>query len=162
MLNSKRARMNCNLFPQTLESNYDLQFMCIDDVIELSKVMLNSLKDTSEDKGETLGDIIQEIDSVIGGSFAPFISDASYQIILNGEIASAIMISYYKGYPLISEIFTEKKFQNLGMASYLIKKSGNSLFNMDYKNLVLNVDIENLAAMNLYRKIGFEINKIIL
>ena len=154
--------MNYKLFPQTLESNYDFEFMGTDDVIELATVMLNSLKDTSEDRGETLGDVIQEIESVIGGSFAPFISDASYQIILNGEIASAIMISYYEGYPLMSEIFTKKKYQNLGMASYLIKKSVNSLLDMGYKNLILNVDIENYAAINLYRKIGFEVNEIVL
>ena len=66
------------------------------------------------------------------------------------------MISYYDGYPLISEIFTKKKYQNLGMASSLIKKSVNSLLNMGYKNLILNVDIENFTAINLYRKIGFE------
>jgi len=136
--------------------------MVIDDVIELATVMLNSLKDTSEDRGETLEDVIQEIESVITGSFAPFISGASYQIIQNGETVSAIMISYYEGYPLISEIFTNKQYQNSGMASFLIKKSVNSLLNMGYKKLILNVDTENFTAMNLYRKIGFEVNTIVL
>ena len=154
--------MNYKLLSQTLSSNYDFKFIGIDDVMELSTVMLNSLKDTCEDRGETLGDVIEEIESVIGGSFAPFISDASFQIMQNEETASAIMISYYEGYPLISEIFTKKKYQNSGMASFLIKKSVNSLLDMGYKNLILNVDIENIAAVNLYRKIGFEVNDIIL
>jgi len=155
-LNSKRVRMNYKLVPQTSESNYDFKFMTIDDVIELATVMLNSLKDTAEDRRETLEDVIQEIESVITGSFAPFISDASYQIIQNGETVSAIMISYYEGYPLISEIFTNKQYQNLGMASFLIKKSVDSLLNMGYKKLILNVHTENFTAMNLYRKIGFK------
>ena len=157
-MNYKREKMTYKLLPQIMESNYDFQFMGTDKVIELATVMLSTLKGTSEDKGETLGDIIEEIDSVIGGSFAPFIPDASYQIIQNGEIASAIMISYYEGYPLISEIFTKRKYQNRGMASYLIKKSINSLLDMGYKYLVLNVDSDNIAARDLYIKIGFELN----
>lgn len=159
ILNSKRVKMNYKLLSQTLRSNYDFKFIGIDDVMELATVMLNSLKDTCEDRGETLGDVIEEIESVIGGSFAPFISDASYQIMQNEETASAIMISYYEGYPLISEIFTKKEYQNSGMASSLIKKSVNSLLDMGYKNLILNVDAENIAAVNLYRKIGFEVKK---
>jgi ribosomal protein S18 acetylase RimI-like enzyme len=158
-MNGSRVRMKYEVLSQTLENNYDFKFMDIGDVAELAVIMLDSLKDTPEDRGETLVDIIKEIDSVIGGSFAPFISAASYQIKQNQEIASAIMINYYEGYPLISEIFTNKKYQNLGMASSLIKKSVNSLFDMGYKNLILNVDIENIAAINLYRKIGFEVEE---
>jgi len=56
ILNSKRARMNYKLFSQTVESKYDFEFVGIEDVIELATVMLNSLKFTSEDRGETLGD----------------------------------------------------------------------------------------------------------
>ncbi|MHB8072334.1 GNAT family N-acetyltransferase [Desulfosporosinus fructosivorans] len=161
-MNSKRAKMYYKLSSQTLTSKYDFKFIDIDDVIELATVMLDSLKDTCEDRGETLGDVIEEIESVIGGSFAPFISEASYRIIQNEETAAAIMISYYEGYPLISEIFTNKKYQNSGMASSLIKKSVNSLLDMGYKDLILNVDIENIAAVNLYRKIGFEVNATVL
>ena len=155
-LNCKRSKMTYKLVPQTLKSDYDYKIMDIGDVTELALVMLNSLKDTSEDRGETLGDIIEELNSVIGGSFAPFISKASYLIKQNGDIASAIRINYYEGYPLISELFTKKKYQKLGLANSLIKKSINSLLNCGYRDLTLNVDLENVTAVSLYKKIGFE------
>jgi ribosomal protein S18 acetylase RimI-like enzyme len=156
-LTSKRTKMVYTLLPHIIESNYAFQSINEDEVTELARIMLDSLKDTCEDKGESLEDIIEEIVEVIGGYFAPFISDASYQLKQNGEIVSAIMISYYEGYPLISEIFTNRKYQGLGMASSLIKKSVNSLVQMGYTILTLNVELENIAAINLYRKIGFEV-----
>lgn len=155
-MTSKRRKMIYKLMPQISEGNYEFESINEADVKELSKIMLDTLKDTCEDKGETLEDIINEIVEVISGSFAPFISDASYQIKDKGEIISAIMISYYKGYPLISEIFTSKKYQGLGLAKSLIKKSVNSLLEIGYTSLTLNVELENIAAINLYRKIGFE------
>lgn len=106
--------------------------------------------------GDTLEDITQETDSVVSGSFAPFISNASYQIKHNEEIISAIMISCYEGHPLISEIFTNKHFYNLGLASTLIKKSINSLLELGYTRLTLYVDTRNTVALNLYKKIGFK------
>lgn len=148
-------KMIYELSPQTFESIHKFEAISEGQVAELAIVMLDSLKDTCEDKGETLQDIINELEEVIDGSFAPFISNASYQIRQNDEIASSIMISYYEGYPLISEIFTNKKYQGLGMAKALIKKSINSLLYMGYTKLVLNVEVENIAALNLYRKIGF-------
>ena len=115
--------MSYKLLPQTFTSKYDFESIDIGDVTELAMVMLESIKHTCEDQGETLADLIEELDSVLGGSFAPYIADASYQIKQNGETVSAIMISYFKGYPLISEFFTKKKFQNQGMARFLINKS---------------------------------------
>jgi RimJ/RimL family protein N-acetyltransferase len=149
-------KMIYGLSPQTFESIHKFEAISEEQVAELAVVMLDSLKNTCEDKGETLQDIISELVEVMDGSFAPFISDASYQIRQNGEIASSIMISYYEGYPLISEIFTNKKYQGLGMAKALIKKSINTLMGMGYTKLVLNVEVENIVALNLYKKIGFE------
>ena len=105
-------KMSYKLSPQTFTSKYDFEIIDIGDVTELAMVMLESIKHTCEDHGESLADIIEELDSVLGGSFAPYIADASYQIKQNEETVSAIMISYFKGYPLISEVFTKKKFQN--------------------------------------------------
>jgi ribosomal protein S18 acetylase RimI-like enzyme len=147
--------MSYELKAQTRETIYEFERIDIDDVTELAIVMLDSLKGTCEYVGETLDDIVEEISSVISGSFAPFIYEASYQIKQNGEIMSAIMISFYKGYPLISEIFTKKQYHNLGMARALIKKSINSLLKIGYKDLILYVDPRNTAAINLYNKIGF-------
>ncbi|HEY5561537.1 MAG TPA: GNAT family N-acetyltransferase [Clostridiaceae bacterium] len=126
------------------------------DLSELALVMLDSFKGSCEDAGESIDDIIEELYSVISGSFAPFISDASYQIKQNGEILSAIMINYYEGSPLISEIFTKKQYRNLGMAGEIIKQSINSLLLVGHNELTLFVDPRNSLAIRLYEKSGFK------
>jgi ribosomal protein S18 acetylase RimI-like enzyme len=148
--------MSYKLKSQTRETIYEFEMIDIDDMAELAILMLDSIKGTCEYVGETLDDIVEEIGSVINGSFAPFIYETSYIIKQNEEIVSAIMISFYEGYPLISEIFTKKQYHNLGMARALIKNSINSLLKMGYKDLILNVDPRNTAAINLYNKVGFK------
>lgn len=155
-MSSKRIKMMCKLIPQVTEEIYEFDAINIEDIIELSLVMLESLKGTCEDTGETLEDIMEELDSIISGSFAPFIYDASYQIKQNEEIVAAIMISYYEGHPLISEIFTKKQYYNLGMAEALMRHSINALLKMDYEEANLYVDPRNTAAITLYKKIGFK------
>ncbi|MBC8060395.1 MAG: GNAT family N-acetyltransferase [Clostridiaceae bacterium] len=148
--------MTYRLKHQAIEEIYEFQKIEIEDITKLSIVMLDSIKGTCEYVGETLKDIVEEIDSVVSGSFAPYIFDASYQIKQKDQIVAAIMISFYEGYPLISEIFTKKQNQGSGMAASLIKKSVNSLLEIGYKELTLNVEPRNTAALNLYEKIGFE------
>jgi ribosomal protein S18 acetylase RimI-like enzyme len=61
----------------------------------------------------------------------------------------------HKDKPIVSELFTVKKYLELGMESNLLKKSINVLLNLGYKELVLYVYPENVDAINLYKKIGF-------
>ena len=154
-MSSKRIKMKYKLKSQEITKDYEFEMIDIKDLNDLSIVMLESIKDTCEDAGEKLEDIVEEIDSVISGSFAPFIYEASYQVKKKKEIVSAIMISFYQGYPLISEIFTRNEFHKLGLATFLISMSVNSLLKLGYKELVLNVEARNTAAINLYKKIGF-------
>ncbi|MBU3217331.1 GNAT family N-acetyltransferase [Clostridium estertheticum] len=117
--------------------------------------MLDAFRDTEDFEDETLEDLNEEIHSVVDGTFGMFISDASFQIKQNTEIASAILINLYEGNPLVSELFTKKKYMNLGMASSLLKNSINVLLKLGYENLTLNVHPRNVGAVNLYKKIGF-------
>ena len=152
---SKRVGMIYKLIPQELEEIYIFDKISSDDIHELSVSMLEAFKDTMDFDGETLEELNEEIYSIIESTFGTFISDASFQVKQNGEIASVILISLYKDKPFISELFTAKKYLKLGMASNLLKKSINTLLNLGYKDLVLYVHPENVEAINLYKKIGF-------
>lgn len=80
---------------------------------------------------------------------------ASFQIKQNNDLAAVILISFYKGRPFISELFTSKKYLKLGMASALLKQSMNALLDFGYQDLVLHVHPQNEDAIMLYKKIGF-------
>jgi len=152
---SERVGMICKLVPQKLEEIYTFDRINTYDKNGLAISMLEAFKDTEDFEGETLEDLNEEIHSVVESAFGTFIPDASFQIKQNKIIVSAILISLYKGKPLVSELFTRKKYSNLGMASSLLRKSINVLFKLGYENLVLYVHPRNVVAVNLYKKIGF-------
>lgn len=152
---SNRVGMVYKLIPQKLEELHTFNKISNDDINDLASAMLDAFRDTVDFEGETLEDLEEEIQGVVESTFGIFISDASFQIRLNAEVASAILISLYEHKPLISELFTRKKYMNLGMASNLIKRSINALFKLGYEELVLYVHPENIEAVNIYKKIGF-------
>jgi GNAT superfamily N-acetyltransferase len=152
---SKRVGMIYKLMPQELEGIYTFDKISSDDIHGLSVSMLDAFKDTADFNGETLEELNEEIYSVVESTFGTFITDASFQIKQNGEIAAVILISLYKDKPFVSELFTVKKYLKLGMASNLLKKSINVLLDLGYKDLILYVHPENAGAVNLYKKIGF-------
>lgn len=52
---------------------------------------------------------------------------------------------------------TREKFRGMGYAGKLIEYSEKTAQNMGYKGILLTVDPENLRALNLYKKKGYEI-----
>jgi len=152
---SKRVGMIYKLIPQELEGIYTFDKISSDDIHGLAVSMLEAFKDTADFNGETLEELNKEIYSVVKSTFGTFITDASFQIKQDGEIAAVILISLYKDKPFVSELFTVKKYLKLGMAITLLKKSINVLLDLGYEDLVLYVHPENAGAINLYKKIGF-------
>ena len=151
----KRVGMIYKLTPHKLEEFYTFDRISTDDINDLASSMLDAFKDTEDYNGETLENLDEEIHSIVESNFGIFIPDASFQIKQNTKIASAILISLYEGKPLVSELFTRKKYMNLGMANSLLKKSINVLLNLGYENLILYVHPRNIGAVKLYKKIGF-------
>lgn len=152
---SKRIGMTCKLEPQESQQPYTFNGVSANDVSHLAASMLDAFRDTEDFEGETLEGLGVEIRDVIESKFGMFISDASFQICQNAEIASAILISLYEGKPLVSELFTRKKYMNLGMARSLLRKSINVLLTLGYEDLILYVHPKNAQAIKLYKKIGF-------
>lgn len=152
---SNRISMIYTLVPQKPEEVYTFDRINTDDIDALAVSMFEAFQDTVDYEGESLEDLKKELCSVIEGTYGAFLPEASFQIKQNGEIAAVILIGLYKDKPLVSELFTTKKYLHLGMASSLLKKSIRVLVSLGYESLVLNVHPRNVGAVNLYRKIGF-------
>lgn len=59
----------------------------------------------------------------------------------------------------IEYIFVEKTSRKNGIAKSLINKFSEKATQQKVKNLLLNVNINNTKAINLYKKLGFKLNK---
>lgn len=152
---SERIGMIYKLERQNLKNPHTFNSINPNDINELAISMLDAFIGTEDFHGETVEELGKEIRSVVESTFGTFIPDASLKIEKNGEIASTILISLYKGKPFVSELFTRKEYMNLGMATGLLKKSINTLISLGYNDLVLYVHPKNIEAINLYKKIGF-------
>jgi GNAT superfamily N-acetyltransferase len=113
--------------------------------------------DTPDYENETYEDALNEIKKVLNGGYGPFIYEASFLIEAEGEIASVILVNLFENEPLITYLFTRKKFLNQGMASSLIERSKHELIKSEYKKINLFVNKDNNSAINNYLKAGFKI-----
>ena len=152
---SNRIGMICNLKQQEQKKNYTFEKIKMDDLEDMSAMMFEAFQNTDDYDGETIEELKEELNSVMCSTFGSFLPEASFQIRQNNDLAAVILISFYKGRPFISELFTSKKYLKLGMASALLKQSINSLLNLGYEDLVLHVHPQNEGAIILYKKIGF-------
>lgn len=152
-----RIAMKCQLIQWELSKKINYEKISRQSIPHLAKAMLDAYKDTVDDEGERVDDLIRALYCIIEeGQYGIFLPDASFQIQQNGMIISAILVSLYHNQPLIVSLFTRKKYMNLGIAGSLMKKSMNALREQGYDQLNLFVHKENKNAMHLYKKMGFK------
>jgi len=77
-----------------------------------------------------------------------------YVYIENGSIIGFLDYSVIYERIEINYIFVLKEYRRQGIALQLIQ---NMMDNHDWENITLEVNIENKAAIDLYKKLGFEI-----
>jgi GNAT superfamily N-acetyltransferase len=118
--------------------------------------MDSSYSGTIDHEGETLAQCIQEMRDTIQGKYGPFIAEASFVVISENAPASAILITEWKGQPLIAYTMSDKRFQGKGLAKYLIARSISALHFSKRKELFLVVTEGNFSAEKLYEAMGFK------
>jgi GNAT superfamily N-acetyltransferase len=155
IMSQVKLKMILDIKPQLILDKYDTKFIYSKDIFELGAAMKDAFIGTPDYVGETLEELIEEINDVVNEGFSPLIKEASYRIEYNGITASAIMISLYQGLPLVSEIFTTKAYLGKGLASFLLRKSIHSLYIEGYQKLILYVHPSNERAISIYENLGF-------
>jgi GNAT superfamily N-acetyltransferase len=119
-------------------------------------LMDSAYRGTIDHEGETLAQCVQEIRDTIQGKYGPFIAEASFVVFFDEAPAAAILITEWKGQPLVAYTMTAKEFQGRGLAKFLISKAVSSLGQIKWKELFLVVTEGNVAAEKLYEKMGFQ------
>jgi ribosomal protein S18 acetylase RimI-like enzyme len=147
--------MTCKLEAQLFSTTYQLKPIKQQDITKVAATMLEAYEGTVDQQEETLQEAILEVEKILNDGYGPFIAEASYWIEMNDEAAAVICINLWNEKPLITEIYTSKKFLQQGMASTLIRASMATLKRMAYGELALNVTVENSSALHLYEKLGF-------
>lgn len=148
--------MTCKLEKQLISTTYQVNSITQKDITKIAAAMFEAYEGTVDQQEETVEEAILEVEKIINDGYGPFIAEASYWIEMEDEAAAVICINLWDEKPLITEIYTGKKFLHQGMASTLIRKSMDTLNHMGYDEIILNVTAENSNALHLYGKLGFK------
>jgi len=138
-----------------MPANFECKPIEFADIDSLGQLMDISYRGTIDHRGESLDQCIQAMRDTINGKYGPFIYQASFVMTLNDQIASAIMLTEWKGQPLVAEIMSDKKFQGKGLAKFLLARSISALVPLNWQELFLVVTEGNTAAEKLYEAVGF-------
>lgn len=137
-------------------SEIDFQPINAVNVQDLASLFSESFAGTVDDEQETLAEWCDEINDFSLNKYGPFIKEASFVITHNDLPIATITCSLFKNIPLITYIVTHPSFQRQSLGKELLNKSLISLNTLNYKEVYLVATNNNLPAISLYQKIGFE------
>jgi len=122
----------------------------------LARLMLAAYRGATDDEGETIAEALQEVDNVLVSADRPFIPEASFVIAVDAALASASLISLFRGAPLVTHIMTHPNYKRRGLGISALLSSANVLREQGWSSLSLYVTDSNAPALALYRKLGFQ------
>ena len=122
----------------------------------LAHLMLAAYRGAADDEGETIAEALQEVDSVLVSADRPFIPDASFVIEVDATLASASLVSLFRGAPLVTHIMTHPRYKRRGLGISALLSSANALREQGWSSVSLYVTDSNEPALALYRKLGFQ------
>ena len=126
-------------------------------VEELGELMYAAYQGSVDYEGESLEETVREADHTLCGIYGDVIFDASFIAWKGDEAASVTVVTgYEKRFPLLAFSLTRPEYRNRGLARHLISRSMESLVRRAIPQLYLVVTEENVGALALYRKLGFE------
>ena len=122
----------------------------------LAHLMLAAYRGAADDEGEMIAEALQEVDNVLVSADRPFIPEASFVIEVDAALASASLVSLFRGGPLITHIMTHPDYKRRGLGASALLSSANALREQGWNSLSLYVTDNNEPALALYRKLGFQ------
>jgi hypothetical protein len=120
----------------------------------LAHLMLAAYRGGADDEGESIAEALQEVDSVLVSADRPFIPEASFVIEVDAALASASLVSLFRGAPLVTHIMTHPHSKRRGFGVSALLSSANALREQGWSSLSLYVTDSNEPA--LARKLGFQ------
>jgi len=122
----------------------------------IAHLMLAAYRGAADDEGETIAEALQEVDNVLLSAERPFIPEASFVIEVDAALASASLISLFRGTPLVTHIMTHPLHKRRGLGVSALLSSANALRELGWSSLSLYVTDSNGPALALYLKLGFQ------
>ena len=130
---------------------YKLENASIKDIERIKKYKLNTIFEYAKDLDKKE---VEKINNYVNKTISNQIFEYK-NIVLNNIIVGSFLITKNENGLLLDEIFIEEQYRNKGLGTSIIKdvvsKSNNNVYLWVYK--------DNIKAVNLYNRIGFNIKE---
>ena len=132
-------------------NKYKLENASIKDIERIKKYKLNTIFEYAKDLDN---EEVEKINNYVNKTISNQIFEYK-NIVLNNIIVGSFLITKNENGLLLDEIFIEEQYRNKGIGTSIIKdvvsKSNNNVYLWVYK--------DNIKAVNLYNRIGFNIKE---
>jgi len=126
------------------------------DVREVGKLLNAAYRGTVDDEGEDLEAWTRHARDVLSGQYGKFLIAASYLYPAAPPYQSAtLVVESAPGCAVLGQVVTHPPYANRGLARRLIASALAPLAGLGYKHWFLEVTLNNLNAVGLYRSLGF-------
>jgi len=119
--------------------------------------MLAAYRGTVDDEGESEADVIAEVERTLAGEYGPSLENCSFAVAEGSRIAGGSMVSLWERDPGLTYVIVHPDVRRRSLGTFLMVTSVNALVSAGYSELDLFVTEGNEPAVNLYRKLGFQV-----
>ena len=130
---------------------YKLENASIKDIERIKKYKLNTIFEYAKDLNK---EAVEKINNYVNKTISNQIFEYK-NIVLNNIIVGSFLITKNENGLLLDEIFIEEQYRNKGIGTSIIK----DVVSKSNSNVYLWVYKDNIKAVNLYNKIGFNIKE---
>jgi ribosomal protein S18 acetylase RimI-like enzyme len=125
------------------------------DEVQLASLMYHAYLGTIDYEGEDEAAALEEVRRTFAGQYGSFLWSASRVMERDAALASAALLTRWEGKPFVAFSMTRPEFKRRGLARACLESAVNQLLLEGEQELWLAVTLANVAAMSLYRKLGF-------
>jgi len=147
---------------ESLPSTFQFRSISLKDIEELGKLYYSSYE--PGEACNSLEEATNDIKASFEGKYGSLWLEVSFVVYNRNKMVGAIMIVRQNSWdskivgPFIIELFTDKEYRRQGIAQFMIKESCRCLSTLNQQEVFLNVDDKNLAAISLYKNLGFTLH----
>ena len=149
--------MRSTLVQQAVSNEWPSRTVGPGDTRDLGALMLAAYRGTVDDEGETEDDAVGEVERTIDGEYGTFLFGCSLVIEHGSRAIGASMVTFFESRPFLAYLVVRPEMKRRGIGAWLVGTSGNALLSGGHSTLDLFVTEANEPAVNLYRKLGFEV-----
>ena len=151
-----RALLDGTLPPVPFPAGLSVRAVGDADTEALGELMLRAYEGTLDDQGLVLEDHVDVAARTMAGQFGPLRPDASFVATPagSGVLAGATIVTTWRELPLLAFALVRPSWQNRGVGTALLTRSGQALRAAGDREWTLAVTRHN-PAVRLYRRLGF-------